>query len=235
MEENFNLIVKGGIVMVPIFLVSFYMVYVVVLKAWQFHTSKALDTKAINEILTQMKIDDWSGAEQRLTKDNSPVAVVMLKALKLIHYKDLPRERIEPEIERVGLIELEKLKSNLRGLELVAGIAPLMGLLGTVTGMVKAFAKLAESTARIDPSMLAGGIWEALITTVAGLVVAIPAYFAYYIFTAKVDSVRLIMHDAVTQVLNLQKPEVAAVAVLAPALVAEAVPEAQPVVVVENA
>lgn len=193
--------------MVPIFAMSFYTIYVVALKIMQFRSSKALETAFIAEAITEMKIDNWKNAEQKLEKQTSPVAAVMLKALKLVRYKDLPKSRVEPEIERVGTAELNNLKTNLRALEVIAAIAPLLGLLGTVMGMVKAFGKLAENTNRVDPSILAGGIWEALITTVAGLLVAIPAFAAYYYFSGQVDKVRVLMKDATTQILNLEKEE----------------------------
>lgn len=193
--------------MLPIFALSFYTFYVIVLKVIQLKNADVFRENFIELTLTKLRIGDWAQAEKDLEKEVSPVAKVMLRALKLAHYKDLPEKRIEPEIERVGLVELNKLKSHLRGLEVIAAVAPLLGLLGTVIGMVKAFAKLAENTTRIDPSVLAGGIWEALITTIAGLLVAIPAFFAYYYFAGKVEKVRTLMKDSATQILNLRVEE----------------------------
>src|SRR5262249_28066281 len=86
-------------------------------------------------------------------------------------------------------------------------IAPLLGLLGTVSGMVKAFAKLELAGSRVDPAMLAGGIWEALLATVAGLTIAIPAMAAHYIFEGKVDRIRADMKDAAVRVILLNQVE----------------------------
>lgn len=193
--------------MLPIIALSFYTFYVIVLKIMQFKDAAIHNENFIEETLEMLRANDITKAEKNLESEISPVAKVMLKTLKLLHYRSLSKARIEPEIERVGLLELNKLKSHLRGLEVIAAIAPLLGLLGTVIGMVKAFAKLAENTTRIDPSVLAGGIWEALITTIAGLLVAIPAFCAYYCFAGKVDKVRMAMKDSATQILNFQKEE----------------------------
>lgn len=196
--------------MIPIFALSFYTFYVIVLKILQFKNAKILRENSgsfFDEILLKLQTDKVKQAEKDLAANGSPLAKTMLCAVQLIAHKKLPQKRIEPEIERVGMQEINRLKTNLRGLEVTAAIAPLLGLLGTVIGMVKAFAKLAENTTRIDPSVLAGGIWEALITTIAGLLVAIPAFFAYYYFHGKIEKLRMQMKDYATQILNLQEEE----------------------------
>ena len=87
-----------------------------------------------------------------------------------------------------GSSELKRLNQNLHVIELVGQLAPLLGLLGTVTGLVEAFRTVSETKSAIDPSMLAGGIWEALITTVAGLVIAIPAMVSHHFLEHRVQS-----------------------------------------------
>ncbi|NVO25185.1 MotA/TolQ/ExbB proton channel family protein [Donghicola sp. B5-SW-15] len=104
------------------------------------------------------------------------------------------------ETERVARQMLADLRSGLRPLELIATIAPLLGLLGTVLGMISAFQTLQEAGGAADPSMLAGGIWEALLTTAAGMAVAIPASVALTWFEAVADRVRLQLEDGATRV-----------------------------------
>lgn len=104
------------------------------------------------------------------------------------------------ETERVARLLLSDLRSGLRLLELIATIAPLLGLLGTVLGMISAFQALQEAGSRADPSMLAGGIWEALLTTAAGMAVAIPASVALTWFEAVADRLRLQLEDGATRV-----------------------------------
>lgn len=145
--------IKGGPVMIPIFLCSFISFMIILEKLYQFY--KADVQKFIEEIK--------------------------------IKFKDLNGEEKEKMITKVGSLELQRLEKNLGSLAVIAHISPLLGLLGTVTGMIKAFMKIQALGGRVDASVLAGGIWEALITTAAGLSVAIPTLVAYYYFEGKVD------------------------------------------------
>lgn len=104
------------------------------------------------------------------------------------------------ETARVARIELTRARAGLRALELIATIAPLIGLLGTVLGMISAFQALQDAGARADPSALAGGIWEALLTTAAGMAVAIPASVALTWFESIADKVQMDMEDAATRI-----------------------------------
>lgn len=104
------------------------------------------------------------------------------------------------ETTRVAKHELAEAAVGLRALELIATIAPLLGLLGTVLGMIAAFQALQESGSRADPSMLAGGIWEALLTTAAGMAVAIPASAALTWFEAVIDRMRRDVEDAAVRI-----------------------------------
>lgn len=104
------------------------------------------------------------------------------------------------ETTRFAKRALAEARSGLRGLELISTIAPLLGLLGTVLGMIAAFQALQMAGARADPATLAGGIWEALLTTAAGMAVAIPAATALTWFESIIDQLRLDMEDAATQI-----------------------------------
>lgn len=112
------------------------------------------------------------------------------------------REAAEAEAGRVARGLLAQARSGLRGLELASTIGPLLGLLGTVTGMIAAFQTLQEAGSRADPALLAGGIWEALLTTAAGMAVAIPAQVALTWFESVVDALRHDMEDAATRILH---------------------------------
>jgi biopolymer transport protein ExbB len=114
------------------------------------------------------------------------------------------KELIEEEVSLAGSKELQRLHKRLHILELIGRLAPLMGLLGTVLGMVAAFRQVAGAKGVIDPSMLAGGIWEALISTVAGLCVAIPAMILHHFFEDRVNSFAYLMkHYGVEAVKHL--------------------------------
>lgn len=114
----------------------------------------------------------------------------------------LDRDAAEAEVTRHARALLAEARAGLRGLELASTIGPLLGLLGTVTGMIAAFQTLQEAGTRADPALLAGGIWEALLTTAAGMAVAIPAQIALTWFESVVDRLRHDMEDAATRILH---------------------------------
>ena len=112
----------------------------------------------------------------------------------------LEDDAAKAETGRVARNLIARARDGLRPLELIATIAPLLGLLGTVLGMIAAFQALQEAGSRADPATLAGGIWEALLTTAAGMAVAIPAAMALTWFESVVDRLRLEMEDAATRI-----------------------------------
>jgi len=113
--------------------------------------------------------------------------------------RELPDTLAREEVARLAAHELAALRGGLRPLELIVTIAPLIGLLGTVLGMIDAFQALETSGGQADPSVLAGGIWEALLTTAAGMAVAIPAAVALSWFEGIVERVQLDMEDLATR------------------------------------
>jgi biopolymer transport protein ExbB len=117
------------------------------------------------------------------------------------------RDGAEAETARIARGLLAQARAGLRGLELASTIGPLLGLLGTVTGMIAAFQALQDAGSRADPSTLAGGMWEALLTTAAGMAVAIPAQVALTWFESIVDDLRHDMEDAATRILHGPRPE----------------------------
>lgn len=116
-------------------------------------------------------------------------------------------EEAREETSRVAKLLLWETRSGLRALELIATIAPLIGLLGTVLGMIAAFQALQESGNQADPTVLAGGIWEALLTTAAGMAVAIPAAMALSYFESVADRIQVDMEDAATRIFTAPDPK----------------------------
>jgi len=196
--------VKGGWVMLPILGLSVYALGIVFYKIYQFQTGNVMATRFIDRVMAHVKKGELTDASQMLMREKGPVARIMRVAIDCILNRDMSMKSRESEIARVGSGEMRYLESHLRGLEMVFTAAPLLGLLGTVLGMVRAFSKLAEAGSRIDPSMLAGGIWEALITTAGGLCVAVPALAAYYMIDAAIERVRSTMKDVTIQILALE-------------------------------
>ncbi len=145
-------------------------------------------TASANEFLRRMAEDDRE-ALQFLESSSAPMARILLVGAKLAEV-DAPLPRIEADMRDAATAYLLKLSRFNRTLELIGLIAPLLGLLGTILGMIDAFQALQDSGAQADPAVLAGGIWEALLTTALGLAVAIPAIVAFNLIENRIDVFR---------------------------------------------
>lgn len=195
---------KGGVVMYGLVALSIYAMAVVIFKIVQFRKANVFDRAFIEPALREIKQGDRLKATQTLAGIKGPVARIMRVTFECVANRDMSPKSREAEIMRVGSGDLRVLESHLRGLEMTAAIAPLMGLLGTVIGMISSFSKLSLSGTRVDPMLLAGGIWEALLTTAGGLTVAIPALAAHYVLDGIIERIRATMKDVSIQILSLE-------------------------------
>jgi len=202
-DNVFDIFDKGSWTMYVLFPLSIYVTAIILLKIYQFAAYGAGNVAFVPKLLQFLEDGNITGAHNLLLNENGPVAKTAFATLSAIYEMRLPPEMVKEEVVRAGSFELRIFESYLKILELAANIAPLLGLLGTVSGMVKAFAKLELAGARVDPSLLAGGIWEALLATVAGLSIAIPAMAAHYIFEGKVDRIRADMKDVAVRIILL--------------------------------
>lgn len=211
MNEVVELFSRGGVVMWIIAGLSIYAIGVIILKIYHFSRVQNFNKELVEEIRGDFDLKKMQSHLASAPLQRNIVADIMLTSFKIITTPNITRDAAKEEISIAGLLKLRKLESHMRGLELVANISPLLGLLGTVIGMVAAFSTIEQAGSKIDPSLLAGGIWTALLTTVAGLSVAIPALSAYYIFDGKIESIRSDMRDVSTRVLSqmdfIEKPE----------------------------
>lgn len=195
---------KGGVVMYLLGAMSVYALAVVIFKVLQFRKANIFDRSFIEPALREIKQGDRSRATKTLAGINGPIARIMRVTFECVANREMSQKSKEAEILRVGSGDIRYLESHLRGLEMTASVAPLMGLLGTVIGMISSFSKLSLSGSRVDPTILAGGIWEALLTTAGGLMVAIPALAAHYVLDGIIEKVRATMKDVSVQILALE-------------------------------
>jgi len=180
----FELITKGGLVMVPIGLCSVIGLAIIIERLYYFRkSSSGLDVffNSIQEFLQQGQKEK---ALDYCKSFPNPLSKLIQSGLS---EDNLPRWKLEEKLSLAGQEEINTFGKNIRGLEVIATISPLMGLLGTVIGMVQAFSKVAEYQGQVDPGVLAGGIWVALLTTAAGLAVAIPAVIMLHYFEKKIE------------------------------------------------
>ncbi len=151
----------------------------------------------IKELLVRDKRDE----ALRLCQETSgPLGRIFSLGIIQNHKRTLSEQ--EKILSRAGSKEIRDLEKHLRGLAIIGNITPLLGLLGTVVGMIRAFMKIQELGGRVDANVLAGGIWEALLTTAAGLSVAIPTLVAYHYFEGRVDDYAAGMKDAASELLE---------------------------------
>ena len=196
-------IVKGGPLMALIILCSVIAFAVFIERIWHLRRARIDTDRFVKSILELIKHNKIMEAIDKCNDTPGPIAHIMKVGI-LKH--DRTREEIRESIQDAGVHEVPRLEKNLGVLATIAHISPLLGLLGTVTGMVKAFQVIeqkAVSMIPVNPGDLAGGIWESLITTVAGLTVAIPTYVVYNYLVNKVDGFVLEIEKSATELVNM--------------------------------
>ncbi len=183
----FDLIVKGGIIMIPIFMLSFLSIYIMV-ERYYFITKAA---KADKDFMPNIKNALLQGKQQAALdickQNNSPLARVIEKGVKRI---GSPIKEIQDDLQSVGSIEMSKMESKLSYLGLVAGTAPMLGFIGTIMGIIKIFYNISLSD-NISIGIIAGGLYEKMITSCAGLVVGVIAYTGYHYLNMLLDKFAL--------------------------------------------
>lgn len=192
----------GGPVMWPILLCSIFALAIILEKVWYLHRIKIDTQRLLSEVLDKMRRHQIKEALEICDKNKSPVSRI-LKA-GILKY-DRPRVQIKEAIEDASLYEVPRIEKNLTALATIAHISPLLGLLGTVVGMVQCFSiiqKKATSFHPVSPGDLAKGIWVALLTTVAGLIVAIPTFVAYNYLVSRINNFIVEMEKAATELVN---------------------------------
>jgi len=197
-----SLFQQGGVVMYVLLLMSILAITIILLKLHQFARSSLRETAIVEKTISALQRGQHEKALQVLAGHPSPVAAVLESAIRFGADPKMSTSDVEAEVSRVGSARIRDLESWLRGLSSIAHLSPLLGLLGTVTGMIAAFMNLEAAGSKVDPSILSGGIWEALLTTAFGLTVAIPAMAAFYYLEGEVDRVRAAMKDASIRVLR---------------------------------
>ena len=177
---------KGGIIMIPLLLLSLLSIYIFFERLQVIRRAAREDNTFMERIKDYIHEGDIDSALKLCKKTNTPYSRLIAKGISRL---GRPMNDVLVAIENVGNIEIAKLEKGFPWLATTAAGAPMLGFLGTVTGMVKAFYNMASAGNSADISTLSGGIYEALVTTVAGLIVGIIALFAYNYLVSRVDGV----------------------------------------------
>lgn len=181
-----ELVMKGGPIMIPIGILWIIAIYLFVERLLTINKANQDPDSFMGRVKELVLRGDVTGAKMLCAQNNNPIARMIEKGISRI---GSPLKTIEASIENVGRIEIFKLEKNLPTLATIAGAAPMIGFLGTVIGMVKAFIAISQEEGSVSPKLLSSGIYTAMITTVAGLIVGIIAYLAYNYLVSRVQKV----------------------------------------------
>ncbi|NJN27603.1 MAG: MotA/TolQ/ExbB proton channel family protein [Cyclobacteriaceae bacterium] len=181
-----SLVLQGGYMMIPIFLLSIVAFYVFVERIRVIGRAAKTPAGFMDNIKRMVAGGDLSGAKVLCQQSDTPIGRMIGKGLSRI---GSPLKNIEVSIENVGRIEIYNLEKNLSLLATISGAAPMLGFLGTVTGMIQAFIAIAQEEGAVSPKLLSAGIYEAMLTTAAGLFVGIIAYLGYNYLVTRVQKV----------------------------------------------
>ncbi len=195
-----DLAIKGGWVMIPIILLSFVAAYIFIERYYVIRKASKEDMNFMNRIKDYIH-DGKIDAAMALSKStDSPSARMVEKGISRL---GRPLQDINTAIENVGKLEISKLEKGFPTLATITGAEPMLGFLGTVIGMVQAFYAMSQAGNNIEVSLLSDGIYTALITTVAGLIVGIIGYFAYNTLVVRVEKVVFNLEATLTEFMDI--------------------------------
>ncbi|MDF2096430.1 MotA/TolQ/ExbB proton channel family protein [Aquibaculum arenosum] len=203
LAEPLALLQAGGAVVAILLVLSVVALAIILMKLWQFGRLGVGINRRARAALALYRSGRAEEALNRLTGARNPGARLLALAIRGRLRDDLPEPMLREELARLGSEEVEALRGGFRPLEVIGALAPLLGLFGTVLGMIAAFQALEQAGNRVDPSILSGGIWEALLTTAVGLAVAIPVVALLNLLERRVERQALEMESLVTQVFTV--------------------------------
>lgn len=196
----FEMAVKGGPIMIPIVLLSFIAVFIFIDRYMAIRKAGKVTANLMDRIKKYILDGKVESAFDLCRSENSPTSRMIEKGISRI---GRPMADVTTAIENVGNLEVSKLEKGLPVLASVAGGAPMLGFLGTVTGMIEAFYDMANAGNNLNITLLSSGIYQAMVTTVAGLIVGITAYFAYNILVSNVEKVVFNMEAATLEFMDM--------------------------------
>jgi biopolymer transport protein ExbB len=202
-QSAMDILISGGLIGIFIYIVllilSIVAVYIFFERYSAINRSEKIDQHFMNNIRSNVAAGNIAGARALCQATDSPVSRLVEKGLQRI---GKPLRDIDAAVENAGNLEVFRLEKNLSSLASIAGAAPMVGFFGTVTGMILAFYNMA-SQQNVTPSLLAGGIYQALLTTAFGLAIGIFAFVGYNLLVSKVDKVIYMMERTTTEFMDM--------------------------------
>ena len=191
---------KGGWLMLVLMILSIIAIYIFGNKWWLIRKAGKIDKNFMNDIHDFIHDGKIKSALDLCQKYDSPVARLIEKGIERI---GRPLQDIQTAVENMGNVEVARLEKGLPMLATIAGGAPMIGFLGTVTGMIEAFFRMSTAGNNIDITLLSGGIYEAMVTTVGGLFVGIIAYFGYNFLTSQISNLVFKMENTTIEFIDM--------------------------------
>ena len=191
---------KGGWLMIILLILSILAIYIFGNKYWLIHKAGKMDKNFMNDIHDLIHDGKINSALELCRQYDSPIARLIEKGIERI---GRPLQDIQTAVENMGNVEIARLEKNLPMLATIAGGAPMIGFLGTVTGMIRAFFNMSTAGNNIDITLLSGGIYEAMVTTVGGLFVGIIAYFGYNFLTSQISNLVFKMENTTIEFIDM--------------------------------
>lgn len=194
-----DLIMKGGWIMVPLFLLSFVSIYIIIERYITIRRAAGNPDSFMAGIRALMVKGDLAGAKMLCAQNPSPLARMVEKGLRRI---GLPLKEIETSVENVGKIEIARLEKNINILGIIAGIAPMLGFVGTIIGVIKIFYAI-NATGEFGISQIAGGLYTKMVTSAAGLIVGIIAHVGYHWLSIMVERMVFRMENSAIEFMDI--------------------------------
>ncbi|BBM72822.1 MotA/TolQ/ExbB proton channel family protein [Rhodothermus marinus] len=199
-----DILVQGGWIMIPIGLLSLLTIYLIVERLITVQRAKIDPRQIMDRVRDYVEAGDIRGALAYCEAQDKPITRILRRGLERL---GRPIAEIRDAVEAAGKYEAFELEKRMDILASIAGIAPMLGFLGTVTGMIEAFQQIQNLQGNVNPSVLAGGIWEALLTTAFGLVVGILALFGHNFLLTRINRLVNDMERSATDFIDLlQEP-----------------------------
>ena len=198
-----DFLLKGGIMIIPIILLLFFCVYVIIERYLSIKKATRQDASLINDVKIQLKSGKIDNAVMMCSRENTASGNIMKSGISII---GRPISEIESVMERTANVEIAEMEKGLGHLGLISGIAPILGFIGTISGVIKIFHTI-SNTGNLNIQTISGGLYEKMISSGAGLVVGVIAYSAYHLFNMMIDSFSLKVQKQTLEIINvIQQP-----------------------------
>ncbi|MSP84474.1 MAG: MotA/TolQ/ExbB proton channel family protein [Flavobacteriaceae bacterium] len=198
-----DFLLKGGIMIIPIILLLFFCIYVIIERYLSIKKATKQDANLISDVKMQLKSGKLDNAIMMCSRENTASGNIMKSGISII---GRPISEIESVMERTANVEIAEMEKGLGHLGLISGIAPILGFIGTISGVIKIFHTI-SNTGNLNIQTISGGLYEKMISSGAGLVVGVVAYSAYHLFNMMIDSFSLKVQKQTLEIINvIQQP-----------------------------